>query len=583
MNRLTDKQIDEIIKEKLKRDDKISDKANSVFANFNPEQYTNKNIKQETKDNTRQDLNKNYKDNINNTEKNKIKGNSYRKFSRILSVAAVSLSVFLVGGSVLYFNKNDKNNFNNQAQTETETITYNRKKLVQNEKLEMSNVEILKDVQDNFVRVYMLGKRDIGINLTSQYWNEFGEEFNTTDCYKVENITSDVSDIFIGHIESRGLPYVFLLMEDGTVEYIDLHCYTNNQFYFVSTKLEGLDDVVGFEQKSRKYSYSNTDYEYVNAIRSDGLRKEIEIGEVNNWYDNEPKHYNELNQKYIDAHNKTAIPDDGKGDYTVNNITYLHVNGESKYAYFYKDSKFYRVERSNAKEECLADGVSGFVRDNPDGRISVMLIDNYSIYMLDKNIIFKDVNKQVVDEVTAVSNTEENTQEKDVNKNEVIDNNGANKDSEVNKDNNLSEKENTHSLKASGEQNYESGDYKIGNIYNITFGFENEELKISNIEVTTTVVQQSVGEVNSIKINNFTLLNDDIAAGTQYTEFSFTGTDSFEKKYTGTVILGVGRNSDEGNIYTLNMNFDNNTYMKNFDSNLINSSTNGNIILKVNN
>ena len=405
MNRFTDEQIDKIIKAKFKNDNQISDKANSVFANFNPKQHNNqfsKNYVEQT--NKQQDIKHEIKGKSqnNNIGKKIIEVSFYQKLNKILSVAAVSLTVVLVGGSVFYFNKDRIDKGNNQ----TETIVYNQTYLVKNEKLELSNEKIYKEVENGFVKAYMLGKCDIGINLTSKYWDEYDKEVSTTDCYKVDNINENVSDIFIGEIGDVGIPYIFLLMEDGTIQYIDLHFYENNEFYFIATKLEGLDNVIGFEQKLRKYSYSTTDYPYVNAIRSDGLRKEIEIGILNDWNDNETINYNKLNEKYIKAHNKEYI-DDGKGDYTVDNITYLHVNGEDEYVFFKKDDKFYRVTKSTSKEECIASGVYGFVRNNPDGRISVYVSDNYEIFSLDKNIVFRTKDEQIIGEVTTIDNNED--------------------------------------------------------------------------------------------------------------------------------------------------------------------------------
>ncbi|MBR2786651.1 MAG: hypothetical protein IKD76_04060 [Clostridia bacterium] len=383
MNKLTNEQMDEIIKAKFKSDRQISDKANSVFENFKQGQYNNPFINNFSKEDNKDGL-------------------FYQKLNRILSVAAVSLTVVLVGGSALYFNKGNvfnQNNINNNS-SQGESVVYNQTNLVKNEKLEFSNEQVLKEVEKGFVKVYMLGKRDVAINLTSTYWNEFNNEFTSTACYKIANITKNVLDIFIGEISGAGLPYVFLLMEDGTVEYVDLHCYTNREFYFTTSRIDGLNDVVAFEQKLRNYSYSTAEYQYVNAIRSDGLRKEIEIGIVNNWYDNETVNFNKLNDKYIKVHNKVAVPDDGQGDYTVDNITYLCVNGEYSYAYFKRDNKFYRIDRSNAKEECLAEGVLGYVRSGSDGRLNISLADTYFIYALDKNIVFKEKGTKVITEVT---------------------------------------------------------------------------------------------------------------------------------------------------------------------------------------
>lgn len=404
MNRLTDDQIDKIIKDKFKNDNQISDKANSVFKNFNIDknvvQFNNNPVVNAKVNNNEKSE---AKEKIKSTTGKVIEVSFYHKLNRFLSVAAVSLTVVLVGGSILYFNGNGKSGLNNQ----TQVVEY-KNSLVKNEKLEVSNEKVLKEVNNGYLTVYLLGKRDIGVNLSSKYWNEFGQEMISTDCYKVENVTENVSDIFIGEIGGAGMPYVFLLMEDGTIQYIDLHCYSNNVFYFEATKLEGLDNVVGLEQKSRKFSYSNTDYEYVNAIRNDGVRKEIEIGMVNNWNDRETVNFNRLNEKYIKAHNNESIIDDGKGDFTIGTTTYLRVNGEKGFVYCMKNSDFYKVKIADMSEECLASGVGGYIRDNADGRISVMLTDKYEIYSLDKNVIFKDRNNEVINKISGVINQEKN-------------------------------------------------------------------------------------------------------------------------------------------------------------------------------
>lgn len=392
MNRLTDEQMDKIIKDKFKQDNTISKQADIAFRNFNPNVINKANAYNNinTVNNTKVDET-NSRANVYQMKKSY---NFYNYLSRVLGVAAVSLTVLLVGGTALYLSKND---------TPEQVITY-KQSIVKNEKLNVSNEVIVKEVENEFVKVYLTGKKDVGVNLTSTYWDEFDGEFTSTDCYKIDNIDKSVADIFIGEIGGHGLPYVFLLMEDGTIEYVDLHCFYDNSFYYEAKVLEGLDDVVGFEQKTRKFSYSNTDYEYVNAIRKDGLRKEIQIGVVNNWTDT-ADNYDVLNEKYIKAHNGEAIIDDGKGDYTVDGITYLHINGEDKYAYYKKDDAFYRVERSTAKVECMATGCSGFARDNADGRLSVSLSDGYKVFILDKNIIFKNRNDGIINEITANENT----------------------------------------------------------------------------------------------------------------------------------------------------------------------------------
>ena len=115
MNKLTNEQMDEIIKAKFKSDRQISDKANSVFENFKQGQYNNPFINNFSKEDNKDGL-------------------FYQKLNRILSVAAVSLTVVLVGGSALYFNKGNvfnQNNINNNS-SQGESVVYNQTNLVKN-------------------------------------------------------------------------------------------------------------------------------------------------------------------------------------------------------------------------------------------------------------------------------------------------------------------------------------------------------------------------------------------------------------------------------------------------------------------
>lgn len=497
MNRLTDDQMDEIIKAKFKNDNQISDKANSVFANFNPKQVMNDSVER-VETNTEQTIKHELKDksqNINNAGKKIIEVSFYQKLNRILSVAAVSLTVVLVGGSAIYIGRSGNNKLNGQ----TESIVYNQTYLVKNEKLELSNEKITKEAEKGFVKVYMLGKQDIGINLTSTYWNQFDVEVKSTDCYKVANITENVSDIFIGEIGGAGMPYVFILMEDGTVQYVDLHCYRNNVFYFEATALQGLYDVVGFEQKTRKYSYSNTDYEYVNAIRKDGVRKEIEIGMVNNWNDKETVNFNRLNEKYIKAHNKESIVDDGKGDFTVDNAEYYSVTGETEYIYCKRNNNFYRMRKSDYNEECIATGVNGMARDYADGRISVYVGDKYEIYSLDKNIVFKNRNEQVINQVTI--------NKQDSNPNQTTNN-------QLHEDTDYSVFSTLANLDYENEYS-KNKDVQTAYCYKIKFD-QNGKPTI-NISSVHDLYNETIFETTEI-----TNIKQDVAAGTSYVTFDFT-------------------------------------------------------------
>lgn len=498
MNGLTEEQMDKIIKSKFKNDNFISDKANSVFANFDSKQFNsqakNNSVKQSETVNDEQSVrhDPNNKENHNKSTKinsKMIEVTFYQRMNRILSVAAVSLTVVLIGGSALYFNKGGK-----LFKKEPQTIIYNESSLVQNEKLELSNEKILKEVEQGYVKVYMLGKKDIGINLKSFYWDKYGAKSESTDCYKVENITENVSDIFIGEISGYGVQCVFLLMEDGTIQYIDLNCYTNGKFHFVATKLEGLTDVVGFEQKSRKFAYSNTDYKYVNAIRSDGLRKEIELGIVNNWTDKETVNYNKLNEKYIKAHNKESIVDDGTGDFKVGDTEYWRLKNEKEYVYYKKDEKLYRVRQSDYSEECLATGAFGMVRT--DGGFKILLSKEYEIFILDKNIKYVDENNQEINEVTTKKQNNE------------LDNNTQNQNKEYNPYLELA------------ETRYQKQDFRSQHgttlyVYEIEF-----DKYIRPTITISRVVNDKKERVYYTK--NIKVANQDYAAGTTYVTYEFT-------------------------------------------------------------
>ena len=125
MNDFEEAKIDKIIKSRIKKDNYISNQANSVFENFKNSEIRNKKDKAES-----------IKQNAVKTTKNKVVQLSfYQKLNRVLSVAAVSLTVVLIGGTALYFNRNGKTGEN----VSTELITYKQNYLVKNEILQFSN------------------------------------------------------------------------------------------------------------------------------------------------------------------------------------------------------------------------------------------------------------------------------------------------------------------------------------------------------------------------------------------------------------------------------------------------------------
>lgn len=140
---------------------------------------------------------------------------------------------------------------------------------------------------------------------------------------------------------------------------------------------------------------------------------------------------------------------------------------------------------------------------------------------------------------------------------------------------------------ATGNYSYDkiidSKKYTISNKYVVLIGSKNDEIELSDIEVETSVKQQDGGEINNIEINDFEFVKNDVAAGTEYSEFKFKGKDQYDNECTGTVTIGLNKNSDKGNVYTFNITFDNNTYMDSIDSSVVQSSSNGFIGLEIKN
>lgn len=486
MSKLNDEQMDRIIKEEFHKDKIISEKASSIFENFNPQTEEKSPIKEE----------------INKTNKNVIDVQFYKKLNKILSVAAVSLTVVLVGGTTLYFNKDKlQNNVNNP----NETITYTANNLIKNEPLHFSNEQVIKEIEDNYVKVYLVGNKDVGVEFKSFYWDELlGNVTVASEKYKIDGINGEVKDIFIGKAVNSVVPYIFILMKDSTAMYVDLHGHYGNyiNLYYTAVSIDGLDDIVGFEEKTRKFSYSNTDYTYVNAIRSDGKRKEIEIGKVNDWEDTSSETFDKYNEKYINAHEGKAIPDDGKGDFEVDGIQYYTTNRDNKNLYCLKGDfmhhDLYRIERSTGKETCIASGINGMTRNDIGDRIKFYVIDNnFEIYELDDNIIYSHSDGRIITEVTK-NNQETKTQNKE----------GTQQNTEITKEN-------------SGLSNFEKKVFESGNYYynslghycmqnskdrNSAYHIENNELFRTNIADNDSVSWIATGIEDMYKDENGNLI-----------------------------------------------------------------------------
>ena len=226
----------------------------------------------------------------------------YKRMNKILSIAAVSLCALVVGTGTMLFNR----------KPQVENIDIITKSVtVRNEELRFSTEQVVKEHENNLVKASLIGNNEVAIQLKKEFINFYNLNLSPDKQYKVNNINKKVKDVFVGNIVSNKLPYVMLLMEDGTAEYVRIieengYLSNNYEFNFYSQGIiSGLYNVVGFEQNHRNYSYSSDSYYYINAIREDGRKKEIEIGYYNDWENTETKVYNKLNQKYIDEYEES--------------------------------------------------------------------------------------------------------------------------------------------------------------------------------------------------------------------------------------------------------------------------------------
>lgn len=318
--------MDDFIKKKFEEDNYIPPKVNAVFEDFKKNK-----IKYINNSNNIIQLNesKNNYYNINQTSKQQNNQNgkissffTYKNMNKFLSVAAVFLCVVLVGMGTLLKNR----------PTEIEKIDIITKSVsVKNEELMFSNEEVIKYSENNLVKASIIGNKKVAIQLKENFINLYNLNLSPEKQYEVTNINKNVKDVFVGYMISFDTPYVLLVMEDGTAECIQILYDTvvpmnNYEFYFFSQgKIAGLYDVVGFEQRKRSYTNKEGFYYYINAIREDGKKKEIELGYYNNWDDNSTKIYDSLN-----VSNKLENANNNVSNNEINKIEDVNDNENNK-------------------------------------------------------------------------------------------------------------------------------------------------------------------------------------------------------------------------------------------------------------
>jgi len=348
---------------------------------------------------------------------------SYKNINKMLSVAAVFLCVVLVGMGTLVKNKSQN--------IENINIVTSRVS-IKNKEINFSNDKVITSSENTWIKASIIGEKQVAIELKENFIEMYGLNFAREKKYEVANITKNVKDIFVGSMISFDRPCVLLIMEDGTAECIqilndDMTIDTKNyEFDFYSQgKIRGLNNVVGFEQQSRYYSNSSERFYYINAIRGDGKRKEIDLGYYNDWDDTSTLVYDLYNAKYLNKeedeneiidddiivdeiednetqtdeveNNETQIDkvenDEGNNNQSELNseekIEYIQFSTDENISYYLEKSNLYKLNKTTNSTNCVATGVQSFNK-NTDGTLIAWLDKEYTINEIDYNVVFNE-------------------------------------------------------------------------------------------------------------------------------------------------------------------------------------------------
>lgn len=372
---MLDEEKDLFIKKKFQQDKTISNKANDIFKNFENQILTSdENKSKETlKDKPKE-------------EPKVIEFKTHSLFSRIKSFTAVAASfvvaVSVGAGAAIYGNVSNKNaNTNSEYSTvninDSATASDYVVAEVKNEEIKVEEIKEKKSHENKYVKTTLMTDGSVAIQLKQEFMKTYKIKLDASKTYKVSGIKGSVKDVFACSMISEEYPYVLLLMDDGTVEVIQVinenATYTDEYKFdfFDQGKIDGLRDVVGFETKTEKLVDSNKLYYYVNAIKKDGTRKIIDdITRVN---------MNDVSNNTISFRSQ-----DGEKTFSINADKDNYVQGfgwagASNNVYYINDNCLYHKNLTDGKEEKLITGAKSIYVDE-DGIIIVKVKFNHCIH-----------------------------------------------------------------------------------------------------------------------------------------------------------------------------------------------------------
>ena len=352
---MLDNEKDKFIKETLQKDKRISDKANDIFKNMNYKQT--KEIK------------------------------THKWIGKLLTVAATFVVVALSANFAIQYNKNTG------VPVDKEVITISKENItpqepaaklnvvVKNKEVEVEEFKVVKVSENDLVKATLTTNNKVLLQLkepliTKQNWNL---DYNKS--YEVSKVESKIKEVFVGYMGDQ-FPYIMLLTENATVECIQIFNEENTDAkeltFYNQGQVLGLTNIEGFEQKTEKSSNSNGIYYYINAIRKDGVKKQIELGVYNNM-DN------------VSTNEVKFTSQDGENTYTINADAGDYIQaagwaGASNNVYYINDSCLYHLSLVDGTKTKLVTGVTEIFQDD-DMEIVVKLKYVYTIHQQDTNII----------------------------------------------------------------------------------------------------------------------------------------------------------------------------------------------------
>lgn len=395
---MLDKEKDKIIKNKLQKDKYISKQANDVFQNFyKMNSYDISNQKEKFSEENNHDIKFKNKERQN-------KDNNYISFKwkAMITIAASFVIVFSAGIAV-YVNK-DKLNFENTniiasdeySQTATANIIAGKDAkdfksiIVKNDEISVDENSISKSSENDMVKAILKKNGTVAIQLKKKFMDVYKLNLDTSKYYSIQRINKTVKDVFVGYIENSYMPYVFLIMKDGTVECIQIvngevstyYSDTLELIFYNQGQILGLENIVRLEQRSESKTESNSLYYYVVAINSNGIEKEIELGKYN---DMTKVSKNKVEFTSQDGKNTYYIESE-KGDY----IQASGWAGASNNVYYINDNSLYHMSLVDGSKIKLVTGASKIWKEESNGNIIAKLDDTYTVINEDKNIILEE-------------------------------------------------------------------------------------------------------------------------------------------------------------------------------------------------